>query len=68
MAELIIDIQDKTLLPMLKKLINSLPGVSIVTPKKKKKHGLDEAYEDVAAGRITKVDNVDEMFSNILGI
>lgn len=68
MTELTIKIEDKSLLPMLRKLINSLPGVSLSKPARRKKCGLDEAYEDVAAGRVTRVNDVDEIFSNILGI
>lgn len=69
MAELIIDIQDKSLIPMLKKLIDSLPGVSLVKPiKKVRKSGIEEAYEDVASGRVKKATDVDDMFAKILGI
>lgn len=56
------------MMPMLRKLFESLPGVSLVKPVNKKKCGLDEAYEDVEAGRVTRADSVDDMFSKILGI
>ncbi len=63
MTQITINIEDKSILPHLRKILNALQGVSIATPeKKRKKSGIEEAYEDVRAGRVTHYDNVDEMF------
>ena len=51
----------------LKKILNAIEGVSIAKPEKKRKTGLDEAYEDVRAGRIYHAANVDELFERVLG-
>lgn len=65
MTQLTINIEDKSILPHLKKILNAIDGVSIATPKKKrKKNGIDEAYEDIRAGRVTHFDSVDEMFKS----
>ena len=50
MTQLTINIEDKSILPHLKKILNAIDGVSIAKPaKKKKKCGLEEALDDVKA-------------------
>lgn len=68
MTQLTINIEDKSILPHLKKILNAIEGVSIARPKRKTKTGIEEAYEDIRAGRVTLVNNVDQMFNQILGI
>lgn len=67
MTQITINIEDKSILPHLKKILNAIEGVSIAKPEKKRKTGLDEAYEDVRAGRIYHAANVDELFERVLG-
>lgn len=68
MTQITINIEDKSILPHLKKILNAIEGVSIAKPaKKKKKCGLDEALDDVKAGRIHHADSVDDMFKQVLG-
>lgn len=62
MTQLTINIEDKSILPHLKKILNALDGVSIERPKRKRKSGIELAYEDVRAGRITHYDTADDMF------
>lgn len=63
MTQITINIEDKSILPHLKKILNALEGVSIEKPKKNcKKSGIEEAYEDIKAGRVTHYDSADEMF------
>lgn len=62
MTQLVINVEDKSMLPMLRKLIKSLPGISLASTKRQKKSGLEEAYEDVKAGRVTHWSSADEMF------
>ncbi len=69
MTQLTINIEDKSIVPHLKKILNALDGVSIAKPeRKRKKSGIEESYEDVRAGRITHCKDVDDMFHKILGI
>lgn len=68
MTQLTINIEDKSILPHLKKILNAIEGVSIVKSSTKKKRGLEEALDDVKAGRVHHAKNVDEMFLHILGI
>ena len=67
MTQITINIEDKSILPHLKKILNAIEGVSIAKPEKKRKTGLDEAYEDVRAGRIYHAANVYELFERVLG-
>lgn len=68
MTQLTINIEDKSILPHLKKILNAIDGVSIAKPSKTKKCGLDEALDDVKAGRVHHADNVDDMFKQVLGV
>ncbi len=65
MTQLTINIEDKSILPHLKKILNAIEGVSIAKPAKKKKCGLEEALEDVKAGRVHSYDSVDDMFKSL---
>ncbi len=55
MPQLVLNISDPSVLPTLKKVVTAFNGVTIEKNpiKKLKKNGLDEALEDVAAGRIS---------------
>lgn len=67
MTQLTINIEDSSILPHLKKILNAIEGVSIARPAKKKKCGLDEALDDVKSGRVHHADNVDDMLKQVLG-
>ena len=69
MTQLTINIEDKSILPHLKKILNAIEGVSIAKSEKKKhKCGLDEAFDDIRAGRIHHAENDDDLFKRVLGI
>jgi hypothetical protein len=42
-------------------------GARVKEPKAKSKNGLDEALEDIKAGRVFEADSVDDMMKQILG-
>ena len=73
MTQLVLNISDPSILPTLKKVVKAFDGVSIARPsnsatkKKKAKCGLDEALEDVRAGRIHgPFNNFDEVLEHVL--
>lgn len=72
MTQLVLNISDPSVLPTLKKVVKAFNGVSIApkTEKKEKKAkcGLDEALEDVKAGRVYHAKSTDDLFQQILGI
>lgn len=67
--QMVVTLDDITLMPMVKKAIELIRGVqSVKTPRVRKcKRGIEEALEDVKKGRVTKWNSVDEMFDTILG-
>lgn len=67
MKEITLRVSDESLLPMLRKLFRSLDGVEVVT-RRRKKSGLEKALEDVAAGRVTKWDDEDQMFESLMSL
>ncbi len=68
MTQLTINIEDKSILPHLKKILSAIEGVSIVKSTTKKRCGLEEALDDVKNGRVHSAENVDDMFQQVLGI
>lgn len=68
MTQLVLNIEDEAMLAPLKKVIKAMNGVSIAPKVRKRKSGIEEAMEDIAAGRIHHANSVDEMFKDILGI
>ncbi|MGN0218947.1 MAG: response regulator [Muribaculaceae bacterium] len=67
MTQLTINIEDKSILPHLKKILNAIDGVSIAKTSKKPKSSIDKSLEDVRAGRINHYENVEALYK-ALGI
>lgn len=66
MAQVIINVDNPSILPSLRKVLEALDGVTIVPNKRRKKTGIEEADEDIKAGRVYKAESVEEMFDQIL--
>ena len=63
MTQITINVENKSILPHLMKILNALEGVSIAKPERKRKMSvIEESYKDVRAGRVTHYDTVDDMF------
>jgi hypothetical protein len=68
MTQLTINVDDRAILPHLKKVLSAIDGVSIAKPARRKRRcGLDEALDDVRAGRINHYDSAEGLFQQILG-
>ena len=65
--QLLVSVSNPALLGKLKNAIKMLNGVSSISVFTPKKTDLDLAHEDVAKGRITEWNSVDEMFETVLG-
>lgn len=65
MTQLTINIENKSILPHLKKILSAIDGVSIAKPIKQTKCGLDKAYDDLKAGRVKHFDKVDDFFKDL---
>ena len=67
MTELILTVENDSILPSLRKVLSNIAGVTVkTTPKRKKKGSLELALEDVAADRVSKWENIDELFDTVL--
>ena len=64
--QLVVSISDPSMVNKLKSAIQLLNGVSSISVLKPKKTELELAEEDVAKGRVTQWNSVDEMFDTIL--
>ena len=67
MTQLTINIEDKSILPHLKKILNAIDGVSIAKTSKKHKSSIDKSIEDVREGRVNHYENVEALYK-ALGI
>ena len=65
MTTLTIQVEDRSVLAGLKKVLNAMNGVVILPARKEKKTGLEEAMDDIRNGRITEYSNSDEMFKDL---
>ena len=68
MEQLILNVENESILPLLRRVISAFDGVSITKKRSKKaeKTGLELALDDVKNGRVTKWDSVDDMFNTLL--
>lgn len=65
MTQLTLTISDPKDASLIKKLLAKFDSVTISKTKKSRKTGLDEALEDVAAGRVTRYDSVEDFFKEM---
>lgn len=65
MTQITLTITDPKEASLIRKLLAKFDSVTISKPARKRKTGLDEALEDVAAGRVTEYNSVDEMFEKL---
>ena len=66
MTEITLRVTNESLLPSFRTLIRSIDGIDIVPAKRKRKSGIEQALEDVAAGRVTEWKSADEMFKTLM--
>lgn len=65
MTQITLTITDPQEASLIKKLLAKFDSVTISKPARKRKTGLDEALEDVAAGRVYHAENVDDLFNQL---
>ena len=65
MTQITLTISDPKDASLIKKLLAKFDSVTISKPQRKRKTGIDEALEDVAAGRVTRYDSVDDFFKEM---
>lgn len=65
MTQITLTINDPKDASLIKKLLKKFDSVTISKTTTKRKTGLDEALEDVAAGRVTRYDSVEDFFKEM---
>lgn len=65
MTQITLTISDPKDATLIKKLLAKFDSVTITKTERKRKTGLDEALEDVAAGLVTTYNSVNEMFEKL---
>ncbi len=65
MTQITLTISDPKDASLIKKLLAKFDSVTISKPERKRKTGIDEALEDVAAGRVTRYDSVEDFFKEM---
>ena len=66
MTQLILYIEDTTILPSLKKILGAISGISIEKPQpRRKKSEMELALEDKAKGRIVKCKDKEDLFCQL---
>ena len=65
MTQLLLTINDPAEASLLKKLLAKFDSVTVSKPTRKRQTGLDEALEDVKAGRVSHYDSVEDFFKEM---
>ena len=65
MTQIILNVEDKSLLPGLRKILSSLNGVSIAKSRATRKGTLSRAVEEVRNGQVTRVSSVEELMNEL---
>lgn len=65
MTQLTLTITDPKEASLIKQLLAKFDSVTIAKPKRTRKTGLDEALDDVKAGRVYHADNVEDLFNQL---
>ena len=65
METLTIQVEERSVMSGLKKVLKSMNGVVIVPKHKKKKTGIEEAMDDIRHGRVTEYKSADDMFEKL---
>ena len=65
MTQLLLTINDPNEASLIRKLLAKFDSVTISKPARKRKTGLDEALEDVKAGRVYHAESVEDLFNQL---
>ena len=65
MTQIVLNVEDKSMLPGLRKILSNLNGVSIAKMWTTRKGTLSRAVEEVRSGQVTKVSSVAELMAEL---
>ena len=62
MTQITINVENQSIIPHLKKILNAIEGVSIAPTKKSGKSGIEQSYDDLKAGRVTRFETSEQLY------
>ena len=65
MTQMVLNIEDRNLLPSLRKILGSLKGVTIARTRTVQKGTLSKAVDEVRSGKVTRVGSVAELMAEL---
>lgn len=65
MTQMVLNIEDKNLIPSLRKILSNLKGVTIARTQTVKKGTLSKAVDEVRSGKVTRVATVAELMAEL---
>ena len=65
MTQITLNVEDKSLLPGLRKILSNLNGVTIASTRTTRKGTLSRAVKEVRDGKVTKVNSVAELMAEL---
>ena len=65
MTQIVLNVEDKSMLPGLRKILSNLNGVSIAKTRTIRKGTLSRAVEEVRSGQVTRVRSVAELMAEL---
>lgn len=65
MNTLTIQVENKSILQSLRRILKSMDGVSVVPARRRSKTGMEEALDDIRHGRVTEYKSADDMFEKL---
>lgn len=68
MTQIILDIENKSILPSLRKVLSAIPGVKIINNKAKKAKAMtpyEKSLKDVEEGRVYEYDSLNDFIKEI---
>ena len=66
MTELILSVENESILPKLKEMLKTFEGVKVKASVRKRKSAIDLSLEEAQSGCVSEWSSVDEMFETIL--
>ena len=65
MTQIVLNVEDMSMLPSLRKILSNLKGVTIAKTSPSRKGTLSRAVEEVRKGKLTKVSSVSELMDEL---
>ena len=65
MTQIVLNIEDESMVSGLRKILSNLKGVTIAYTKTQSKGTLEKAMDDVRKGKVTKVNSIQDLINQL---